>query len=179
MEDMGLQSMMSYGSYGGFLAGLLGILIKILFIMLIISALIGVLQWIKKNFFENVNFRQYIDKNPITKLIVGTVAAILILFLLIYFLSYLSGGGYGYTMGSMAGYGGFNFIGIIAFLLKSLIFIFVITLMISLIAYMMKLIGINNIIQSMNKTTQDTTTKGDNSFMNSNIPTEETDGGNL
>lgn len=179
MGDMGSQAMIGYNSYGGFLTGLLSLLIKILFFILIISILIGVSQWVKKSFFDNVNFKQYVNQNPIMKLIVGTVAAILVLFLLIYFLSYLSGGGYGYTMGSVVGYGGFNIIGIIAFLLKALTLIFVIILMVSLIAYMMKQLGLNNLFQMINKSTHDTTAQGNSGFMNNHAPTEETDNGNL
>ncbi|MDF2907611.1 MAG: hypothetical protein K0R34_2932 [Herbinix sp.] len=165
MGDMGSQSMMGYASYDGFLAGLLGLLIKILFIILIISILVGVTQWIKKNFFVNVNLKQYINQNPVTKLIVGTIAVIFILFLLMYFLSYLSGGGYGYGMGSMAGFGTFNIFGIIVFILKLLTFFFVITFIVSLIAYLMKQLGISNLFQTINKTQQDTATQGNSTFM--------------
>lgn len=177
MGDMGSQSMIGYSSYNGLLTGLLGLLIKVLFIILIISVLIGVAQWIKKNFFENVNFKQYMNQNPIAKLVGGTIATIFILFLLLYFLSYLSGGGYG--MGSMTGFGTFNFMGIIVFLLKALTFIFVITLTVSMIAYLMKQLGVSHLFQDIMKTTQNTTAQGYNNYMNNHVANEESENGEL
>lgn len=179
MGDMGSQYMMGYSSYNGLLTGLLGLLIKVLFIILIISVLIGVSQWIKKNFFETVNFKQYMNQNPIAKLVAGTIAAIFILFLLLYFLSYLSGGGYSYGMSSMSGFGTFNITGVIVFLLKALTFIFVITLTVSIIAYLMKQLGISHLFQDIMKTTQYTTPQGNNSFTSNHVSDEETDNGEL
>lgn len=178
MDDMGSQNMMSYTSYNGFLTSLLGLLIKILFIIFIISIIIGVSLWIKNNYFKNINFTQYVNKNPITKLVVGVIAAIFILFLLLYFFSYLTGSNYGYGMGSMGGYGvTFNFAGIIIFLFKALTFIFVITLIVSLVAYMIKQLGITDLhlFQFASKTTQDTTTTTNNSYINVPTPAEEQD----
>jgi hypothetical protein len=178
MGDMGSQYMMSSTSYNGFLPGLLGLLIKILFIILIVSIIIGVSLWIKNNFFKNVSFTQYVNQNPITKSIVGIIASIFILFLLIYFFSYLTGNNYGYGMSSMGGYGiAINFTGIIIFLFKALTFFFVITLTISLVAYMIKQLGISdlNLFKSINKTTQDSTTQNNNSYSNIPRPAGEQD----
>jgi hypothetical protein len=177
MGDMGSQNMMNYTSYDGFLTGLLSLLIKILFIILIISIIIGVSLWIKNNYLKNVNFTQYVNQNPVTKSIVGIIAAIFILFLLLYFFSYLTGSSYGYGMGSMGGYGiTFNFAGIILFLFKALTFFFVITLIISLVAYMTKQLGITelHLFQFTSKTTQDATNTNNN-YINVPTPAEEQD----
>jgi hypothetical protein len=174
---MGTQNMMSYTSYDGFLTSLLGLLIKILFIIFIISIIIGVSLWIKNNYFKNINFTQYVNQNPITKLVVGIIAAIFILFFLLYFFSYLTGSNYGYGLGSMGGYGvTFNFAGIIIFLFKALTFIFVITLIVSLVAYMIKQLGITDLhlFQFTSKTTQGTTTTN-NSYINNPTPAQEQD----
>jgi heme/copper-type cytochrome/quinol oxidase subunit 2 len=176
MGDMGSQNMMNYTSYDGFLTGLLSLLIKILFVILIISIILGVSLWIKNNYLKNVNITQYVNQNPITKSAVGIIAAIFILFLLLYFFSYLTGSNYG-----MGGYGiVFNFAGIIVFLFKALTFIFVITLIVSLIVYMIKQLGITDLhlFQFTSKTTQDnTTTTTNNSYINvpTPAPAEEQD----
>ncbi|BCN29574.1 hypothetical protein [Anaeromicropila herbilytica] len=174
MDDMNTQNMMNYSSYDGFLTGLLGLLIKFLFIVIIISIIIGVAIWIKNNFFKNTNLSQFINQNPIMKAIFGIAAALLILFLLLFFFSYLIG-----SNSSMVGYGNvstiFNFTGIITFLFKILILFFIITLVVSLIAYMINLFGINDfhLFQAMNNSTSESTSQDHNNFTNIPKATDE------
>lgn len=176
------QNTMSYTSYDGFLTGLLSLLIKILIIILIVSLIIGVSLWVKNYFFHNISVTQFMNRNPITKPIVGLLAAIFILYLLVYFFSYITGNNYRYSMSMMSGYGlTFNFGGIILLLFKALTFLFVITLIISIVAYMIKQFGINdfNIFQTMNKTTEDTKMQNNKSDINIPKPAEEPDNDNI
>lgn len=186
MDDMGTQSMMNYSSYDGFLTGLLVLLIKFLVLILIISVIIGIATWIKNNYFKNTNFTQLINQNPMVKAAVGIIAAIVILFILLTVFSYLTGRSYSYSMGNMSGYYnyGYNFSlsGIVIFLFKALTYFFTITLVISLIAYVMKQSGIHNFnfFQSANKNSQGSDSQTQyNSYGNSPKPADEQDNDNI
>jgi len=147
MEDMGSQNMMGYNSsFDGLLSGLFVLLIKFLIIALIVVLLIGMFMWIKNNFFKGVNLSTYMNQNPIIKSILGIAAVIFGLFILFYLFNYFinPGMGYSYNLNMMNGNtsGGFNgtlaITGIITFLIKALMYVFVITLIISLAAYFKK-----------------------------------------
>lgn len=147
MEDMGSQNMMGYNSsFDGLLSGLFVLLIRFLIIALIVILLIGMFMWIKNNFFKGVNLSNYMNQNPIIKSILGITAAIFGLFILFYLFNYFvnPGMGYSYNLNIMNGNtsGGFNgtlaITGIITFLIKVLMYVFVITLIISLAAYFKK-----------------------------------------
>jgi len=147
MEDMGSQNMMGYNnSFNSLLSGLFVLLIKFLIIALIVILLIGMFMWIKNNFFKGVNLSNYMNQNPIIKSILGITAAIFGLFILFYLFNYLvnPGMGYSYNLNIMNGNtsGGFNgtlaITGIITFLIKVLMYVFAITLIISLAAYFKK-----------------------------------------
>lgn len=156
MEDMMSSQNMNYNnsSYGGLLSGLLVLLIKLLVLLLIVSIIIGIAVWLKNNFLKNINFSGLMNQNPLLKAIVGILAIIIGLVFLIYIFNYLTGRGSGfsyginYGMGSVNGYYGYNsglgLTGAIALLLKALIFIFFVTLIISMVAYLAKYLGINN-----------------------------------
>lgn len=188
MEDMMSQSGISYSPYNGFLTGLLVLLIKFLFLILIISIIIGVVLWIKNNFFKNMNITQLINQSPATKSIAGIIVAILILFLLMFLLSFLTGRSYNYSMGNMSGtYSvgtSFGLTGIIIFLFKALTFFFAITLIISLVAYMIKQFGIKDLhlFQSTNKSFGDSASPNMdqyNSYSSIPKPADEQDNDNI
>jgi multisubunit Na+/H+ antiporter MnhB subunit len=147
MGDMGSQSMMGYSnSFDNLLSGLFSLLIKFLIIALIVILLIGMFVWIKNNFFKSVNLTTYINQNPIIKSILGLTVAIFGLLILFYLYNYLfnPGMGYSYNFNIMNGNssnvfnGTLAITGIITFLVKVLMYVFAITLIISLAAYFKK-----------------------------------------
>lgn len=147
MEDMGSQSMMGYNnSFDSLLSGLFVLLIKFLIIALIVMLIIGMFIWIKNTFFKNVNLTNYINQNPIIKSMLGITAAIFGLLILFYLFNYLvnPGMGHNYNLNIINGNtsGGFNgtlaITGTITFLIKVLMYVFVITLIVSLAAYFKK-----------------------------------------
>lgn len=145
MEDMNSQTMMgNNASFDSLLTGIMILLIKILIIVLVITLLIGIFAWIKNNFFKDTNITHYINQNPMLKSIIGITVAIFGLLILIYVFNYFinPGMGYGYGTGIMNGSSGFNgtlgITGVVTFLVKVLSYVFVITLIISLVAYFKK-----------------------------------------
>jgi uncharacterized membrane protein len=184
MEDMGSQSMMNYTSYDGFLTGLLVLLIKFLFLILIFSIIIWAVIWIKNNYFKNTNFKQLMNQNPIAKSFVGIIAAIIILCFLMFILSYLTGNNY--SMRNMNGNYSFgsalSLTGIIIFLFKALTIFFVITFIVSLMAYMFKQFGINifHLFQSMDNKSIDAPMQNQcSSYPNIQKPVDEQENQNI
>jgi len=147
MEDMNTQTIMGNNtSFDSLLTGIMILLIKILIIVLVIALLIGIFAWIKNNFFKDINITHYINQNPMLKSIIGITVAIVGLLILISVFNYFinPGMGYGYGTGSMNGYSASGFsgtlgiAGVVTFLVKVLSYVFVITLIISLVAYFKK-----------------------------------------
>lgn len=129
--------------------GLIVLLIKFLIIVLLISIIIGVFMWMKNHYFNNINLSQYFKTNSVKKQILGFAGAIIGLFLLIYVYNYLVNPSIGYSSYMTSSnstvnnnIGGFNgalgITGVVTFLIKVLTYVFLLSLIISLIAFIKK-----------------------------------------
>jgi len=169
MDDMNSQATMGNTSFDSLLTGIMILLIKFLIIVLVIALVIGIFAWIKNNFFKDINIMQYINQNPMLKSISGITAAIFGLLILLYVFNYFinPGMGYGYGTDMMNGYSSNGFsgtlgvTGVVTFLVKILSYVFVISLIISLVAYFKKQIGTGDfhIFSTTTPVSKDTTSK--------------------
>lgn len=151
MDDMNSTNIIgsTTSSLDNLVSGLMVLLIKLLIIALLISIIIGIFLWLKKTYFNNVNLSQLVKQNPILKSILAVSGALVGLLLLIYVYNYLVNPTPGYSNSLIASNhmnenntGGFNgtlgITGVFTFLIKILIYVFVISLIISLIAFLKK-----------------------------------------
>lgn len=136
-------------SLDNLVSGLLVLLIKILIIALLILIITGIFLWLKKTYFKNVNLSQHLKQNPMLKSILAISGAIVGILLLIYVYNYLVNPTPGYSNSLIASSrmnenntGGFNgtlgITGVFTFLIKILIYVFIISLIISLLAFLKK-----------------------------------------
>ncbi|PKM94455.1 MAG: hypothetical protein CVU84_10315 [Firmicutes bacterium HGW-Firmicutes-1] len=164
-ENMMGNGIGSYGnSINGFLASLLVLLVKFLMIVLVIAIVVGVVMWIKNNLFKDthINISQAINHDPILKAIFGiTVVVFGIVLIGWVFNNFVNPSmGYGYGMGNMDGnsmnyangqgmmngsginMNGFNttfgITGVVSLLIKVLSYVFIISLILGLVAYLKK-----------------------------------------
>jgi predicted lipid-binding transport protein (Tim44 family) len=192
MGDMGSSGMMGNSSttLDSMITGLLILLVKLLIIGLVISLIIGAVIWMKKNFFKNINLSQNVNQNPMIKSILSIAGAIVGLLLLIYLYNYLINPGMGYgnemstSSGSanMVGFSGtLGLTGVFTFLIKVLTYVFVITLIISLVAYFkkqietgeMRLFGSDNISKENDPMKKDSNTNTQSNTAVSNTHSKE------
>lgn len=162
-DDM--DDMMSSGSMAGsgtsinsFLAGLLIFLIKFLMIVLVAAIIIGVILWVKNNFFKDVHFNlsNAFKNDPVLKAIFGITGAVLGILLVIWIFNNLITTNWGTgemnmmssgEMSTMYGSGmtGFNaslgFTSIFTLIIQVLSFVLVISLIMGLFAYIKKQYG--------------------------------------
>lgn len=150
MEDMGSSNILgnTAASLNSLISGLMVLLIKVLIIDLIVLILCGVFLWLKKNYFNNVDWSQQINKNPMLKSILTILGVVVGLFFLLYVYNYLVNPTPGYqntliaTNNTEHAAGGFNgtlgVTGVFTFLINVLIYVFVISLIISLLVFLKK-----------------------------------------
>lgn len=135
---------MSGNSLDSFLAGLLILLVKLLIVILVIAVIIGIVMWIKNNFFKNTNlqFMQIIKNDPILKAVTAITVAILGIILVLSLISGISGQGmmgYGISVGTMGGFNStLSIYGLLSLLIKVLSFVLIISLILSLLAFLKK-----------------------------------------
>ncbi|HVI42967.1 MAG TPA: hypothetical protein VM577_20360, partial [Anaerovoracaceae bacterium] len=143
--NMGAMNGSGYSGYSGyslnsFLIGFLVLLIKLLMVILVIAVIVGIVMWVKNNFFNNHDSQilATIKHDPIIKSVVVITLAVLGIILIICLLSNftnqdLVSGAYG---GQMGGYlSTFSIYGMLSLLIKVLSFVLVISLICALIAY--------------------------------------------
>ena len=142
--DMGAMNGSLY-TFDGFLAGLLVLLIKLLMVALVIAIIVGIIIWLKNNLFHNVNsqFVQSLKNDPIIKMALAITAAVILIFLILSLIAGLTNQGMGYGIGSGYMMGAYNsttigIYGILSLFVKLLSFIFIISLILALLAFIKK-----------------------------------------
>lgn len=141
-------------SLDSLVTGLIVLLVKFLIVALLISILLCVCIWLKKNFLQNLNLSLTFKQNPMFKSILSITAMIIGLILLIYVYNYMINPSVNYSnymtnSYSMTGtnVGGFSgalgITGVLTFLVKVLTYVFVISLIISLMAFLKNQIDIS------------------------------------
>lgn len=150
MEDMGSSNMLGNTTFSlnNLLTGLMVLLVKVLIIALIVFILCGTFLWLKKAYFNKIDLGQELKKNPMLKSILTITCVVVGLFLLIYVYNYLINPTPGYqntlisTNHAEHATGDFNgtlgITGVFTFLINVLIYVFVISLIISLLAFLKK-----------------------------------------
>lgn len=157
MGDMYSSNMLGNGSsINVFLASLLVLLVKFLLIVLVIALVIGVVLWIKNNFFKDVkiNLSQSNNQDPMLKKMIGIAVIVVGFILVLCVLNNVINPGMGYSssgMGNMYGYNmmagtsanGLNatlgFTAVLSLLIRVLSYVFIISLIMGLVAYLKKL----------------------------------------
>ena len=141
--DMGTMNGSIY-SFDGFLAGLLVLLVKFLMVALVIAIIIGIIIWIKNNFFNNTNsqFLQTLKNDPIIKIVLAITAAVLLIILVMSLIAGLTNQGMGFGAENglmMSSYNStISIYGILSLFIKILSFIFIISLMLAILAFIKK-----------------------------------------
>lgn len=170
MHGMSSSNMMNNttSSLDNLVTGLMVLLIKLLMIALLIAIIIGVVIWLKKTYFSHINLSQLLKQNPILKSILSISGVIIALLFLIYVYNYLINPTFGFSNSLITSdnmmennTGGFNgalgIAGVFTFLIKILIYVFVISLIISLLAFLKKQLEESGI--QLFKTTDNSTEK--------------------
>lgn len=170
MDDMNSSNMIgnTTSSLDYLVTGLMVLLIKLLIVALLITIILGVFMWLKKTYFININLSQHLKQNPMLKSILSISGVIVGLFLLIYVYNYMVNPSPGYSNSLItANYtiennaGGFNGVlgitGVLTFLIKILIYVFVISLIISLLAFLKKQLEVGGV--NLFKTSDSSTVK--------------------
>lgn len=158
MDDMmnASSNMLNSGtSIDVFLSSLFVLLIKFLMIVLVVAIVIGVVMWIKNNFFKDINITQKMNQDPMTKKAVGITVIVIGALLVLWVFNNLINPGMGYTstgmgynstgMGYMNGTSGYGlnvslgFTSVLSLLIKVLSYVFVISLILGLVAYLKKM----------------------------------------
>lgn len=141
--DMGTMNGSIY-SFDGFLAGLLVLLVKLLMVALVVAIIIGIIIWIKNNFFNNTNSQimQTIKNDPIIKTVLAITGAVLVIILVLSLIAGLTNQGMGFGTGNGSMMGNYNstisIYGILSLFIKLLSFIFIISLMLAILAFIKK-----------------------------------------
>ncbi|MDF2907616.1 MAG: hypothetical protein K0R34_2937 [Herbinix sp.] len=150
MEDMGSSNILgnTTTSIDNLITGLMVLLIKVLIIALMVLIVCGIFLLLKKNYFNNIDLKQQLNKSPMLKSILSITGVVVGLFFLMYVYNYLVNPTPGYSNSLLAtnntehATGGFNgtlgITGVFTFLINVLIYVFVISLIISLLVFLKK-----------------------------------------
>lgn len=158
--DMGNMGGSSGFTLSGLISGLLVLLVKILMVLLVAAVIIGIIVWLRNNFFKNTNFNimKSIKNDPILKTISVVTIAIIGIILLFALMGSFSQNSMGY--GGHSGNFGFDFgynpmygiAGLLTILVKILMFILVVSLILAAVTYLKNQFDQGNLFGTKNQT---------------------------